>query len=307
MLYNSILETIGKTPLVRLRKIEEKYNLKNALYAKLESFNPGGSVKDRIAYQMIIDAIDQGKIKEGTVIVEPTSGNTGIGLAMVGASLGYEVLLVMPESMSVERRKLMSAYGAKLVLTDAKLGMKGAIDKALELHEEMKNSFMPYQFENPSNPKAHYFTTGKEIKEDLYGQVDYFIAGIGTGGTISGTGKYFKEEGMTTKLIGIEPEGSPVLTEGHGGPHKIQGIGAGFIPKTLDTEIYDKIEVVSNEEAVEKARILAKVEGIFVGISSGASFAVALRYAQDSEIKAKNIVFVLPDTGERYLSTDLVE
>jgi len=307
MLYNSILETIGKTPLVRLRKIEEKYNLKNALYAKLESFNPGGSVKDRIAYQMIIDAINQGAIKEGTVIVEPTSGNTGIGLAMVGASLGYEVLLVMPESMSVERRKLMSAYGAKLVLTDAKLGMKGAIDKALELHAEMKNSFMPYQFENPSNPKAHYLTTGKEIKEDLYGQVDYFIAGIGTGGTISGTGKYFKEEGMSTKLIGIEPEGSPVLTEGHGGPHKIQGIGAGFIPKTLDTEIYDKIEIVSNEEAVEKARILAKVEGILVGISSGASFAVALRYAQNPEIKAKNIVFVLPDTGERYLSTDLVE
>ena len=302
-IYNNILETVGRTPLVELKNLERIYDLKCRIFAKIESFNPGGSVKDRIAKKMIEDAESKGLINKDTIIIEPTSGNTGIGLAMVGASKGLKVIIVMPDSMSIERRNLMMAYGAELVLTEGSKGMKGAIEKANELASSTPNSFIPSQFTNPANPLVHYETTGKEIWEDLDGQVDIFIAGVGTGGTISGTGKYLKEKNKNIKVIAVEPASSPVLSEGKAGPHKIQGIGAGFVPDTLDTSIYDMIFQIENEDAFRKARMCAKEEGILIGISSGAALSAALLTAQKE--KDKNIVVIFPDTGERYLSTAL--
>ncbi|MBU1145764.1 MAG: cysteine synthase A [Firmicutes bacterium] len=302
-IYNNIIETIGNTPLVRLNRVKEKYNLEANLYAKVEFFNPGSSVKDRIAKAMIEDAEEKGLISKGTIIIEPTSGNTGIGLAMVGAAKGYEVILVMPDSLSVERRKIMTAFGAKLILTEGSKGMKESIRVAKNLQSFTPNSYMPYQFENMENPKAHYKTTGKEIYEALEGKIDIFIAGIGTGGTISGVGTYLKEKDPSIKVIGIEPYSSQTLTKGEAFPHKIQGIGAGFVPKTLDTHIYDEIMTVSNEDAYEYTKVSSKIEGIFVGISSGAALAIGIEVALKKENKDKNIVIVFPDTGERYLSS----
>ena len=305
--YNRIIDTIGKTPLVELTNIEKKYNLKARIIAKVESFNPGGSVKDRIAKAMIEKAEKEGLINKDTVLVEPTSGNTGIGLSMVAASKGLRIILTMPETMSIERRNLLKAYGAELVLTEGAKGMKGAIAKAEELAKEIPNSFIPSQFTNMANPNIHYLTTGPEIFEDLEGNIDFFVAGVGTGGTLSGTGKYLKEQKPSIKAIAVEPETSPVLSKGTPGPHKIQGIGAGFIPQTLDTSIYDEIITIGNEEAMEMGRESARVEGLLVGISSGAAMKAAIKLAQREENAGKTIVVLLPDTGERYLSTAMFQ
>ena len=302
-IYESITDTIGGTPLVELKNIEKKFNLKAKIIAKVEFFNPGGSVKDRIAKAMLDEAEAKGLVNKDTVIIEPTSGNTGIGLCMVGASRGLRVIIAMPETMSVERRNLMKAYGAELVLTDGSKGMKGAIAKAEELAKEIPNSFIPSQFTNMANPEIHYKTTGKELFEDTDGNIDFFVAGVGTGGTISGTGKYLKEKKPSIKVVAVEPETSPVLSKGTPGPHKIQGIGAGFVPDTLNTSIYDEIITISNEEAFEKGRESARTEGLLVGISSGAAIAAAIKLAQRPENEGKTIAVLLPDTGERYLST----
>ena len=302
-----IIDTIGGTPLVELKNLEKEYNLKVRLVAKVESFNPGGSVKDRIAKAMIEEAEKQGLINKDTVLIEPTSGNTGIGLAMVAASKGLRLIIAMPETMSIERRNLMKAYGAELVLTEGAKGMKGAIAKAEELAKETPNSFIPSQFTNTANPRMHYLTTGPEIFEDSDGEVDIFVAGVGTGGTISGTGKYLKEKKPTVKVVAVEPETSPVLSKGTPGPHKIQGIGAGFVPQTLDTNIYDEIITVENEKAFEMGRKVAKTEGLLVGISSGAALTAAIELAKREENAGKMIVVLLPDTGERYLSTAMFQ
>ncbi len=301
----SVTELIGNTPLLELQHIEEKYGLKAKLFGKMEYFNATGSVKDRIARKMIEDAQERGILKKGSVIIEPTSGNTGIGLAAVGTSLGYEVIIVMPETFSIERRKLIRAYGAKIVLSDGKKGMPGAIEKANELAKEYENSFIPAQFDNPANWKAHYETTGPEIYEDLEGKVDILISGVGTGGTITGTGKYLKEKKEDVKVIAVEPASSPVLSGGQAGPHKIQGIGAGFVPKVLDTSVYDKVVTVANEDAIETGAMFGKTEGLLVGISSGAALWAGIEEAKKEENAGKNIVVILPDSGDRYLSTAL--
>ena len=306
-IYKNILETIGSTPLVELTNLEKKYNLKAKILAKVESFNPAGSIKDRIAKAMVMDAEEKGLINKDTVLIEPTSGNTGIGLSMVAASKGLRVILTMPETMSVERRNLLKAYGAELVLTEGSKGMKGAIEKAEELSKEIPNAFIPSQFTNMANPKIHYLTTGPEIYEDTDGNVDILVAGVGTGGTLSGTGKYLKEKINGFKVVAVEQVTSPVLSKGVAGPHKIQGIGAGFIPETLDTNIYDEILPISNEEAFEKGRESARLEGILIGISSGAALSAAIKLAQREENKGKTIVVIFPDTGERYLSTAMFE
>ena len=302
-IYEKIIDTIGGTPLVELKNLEKEYNLKAKLIAKVESFNPGGSVKDRIAKAMIEEAEKQGLINKDTVLIEPTSGNTGIGLAMVAASKGLRLIIAMPETMSIERRNLMKAYGAELVLTEGAKGMKGAIAKAEELAKETPNSFIPSQFTNMANPRMHYLTTGPEIYQDTDGQVDIFVAGVGTGGTISGTGKFLKEKKPSVKVVAVEPATSPVLSKGEAGPHKIQGIGAGFVPQTLDTNIYDEIITVENEKAFEMGRKVAKTEGLLVGISSGAALSAAIELAKRDENAGKMIAVLLPDTGERYLST----
>lgn len=303
---NHISELVGNTPILKLNKYISKHGFEADIFAKLELFNPAGSVKDRIAKAMLFKAIEDNVLKSDSVIIEPTSGNTGIGLASLGASLGYQVILTMPETMSIERRNLLKAYGAKVVLTPGNLGMKGAIDKANELAKEYNNAFIPSQFENTANPNVHYLTTGPEIYQQLEGNIDIFVAGIGTGGTISGVGKYLKEKNSKIEIVAIEPESSPVLSKGKAGPHMIQGIGAGFIPKTLDTDIYDQILTVSNEDAFKTSREIAGVEGILVGISSGAALYGAALLAKQEKNKGKNIVVLLPDTGERYLSTPLV-
>ena len=302
-IYSSMEELIGGTPLLELKKIEKEFNLKARILAKLEYFNPAGSVKDRIAKEMILDAEEKGILKSGSTIIEPTSGNTGIGLAAVGTARGYKVILVMPETMSVERRMMMKAYGAEIVLSEGSKGMKGAIAKAEELHQSIPGSIIPGQFDNSANPRAHYKTTGPEIWEDTDGEVDIFIAGVGTGGTVSGVGKYLKEKKSSVEVIAVEPKGSPVLSEGHPGPHKIQGIGAGFVPKTLDTSIYDKVVTAVEEDAYKAARDMGKREGILVGISSGAALSVAIEEAKKLENEGKTIVVLLPDTGDRYFST----
>lgn len=304
-IYKSITDLIGNTPLLELTNYTKNNNLNAKIIAKLEYFNPAGSVKDRIAYAMIKDAEEKGLLKEGSVIIEPTSGNTGIGLSSIAAAKGYKAILTMPETMSVERRNLLKAYGAEVVLTDGTKGMKGAIEKAKELAEEIPNSFIPAQFDNPSNPAVHYSTTGPEIWRDIDGKVDIFVAGIGTGGTISGTGKYLKEKNPDIKIIAVEPAASPVLSRGTAGAHKIQGIGAGFVPKTLDTDIYDEIIAVENEAAFAAGREIVKSEGVLVGISSGAALWAAAELAKRPENEGKTIVVILPDTGERYLSTAL--
>ena len=304
-IYTSSDELIGKTPILELTHLEKKYDLKAKILAKLEYFNPAGSVKDRIAKAMIDDAEQSGKLKAGSVIIEPTSGNTGIGLAAVAAARGYRIIIVMPETMSVERRQLMKAYGAELVLTEGAKGMKGAIAKAEELAKEIPNSFIPGQFINPANPKAHYLTTGPEIYEDTDGNVDIFVAGVGTGGTITGVGKYLKSKNPKIRVVAVEPESSAVLSTGVPGAHKIQGIGAGFVPDVLDTKIYYEIITVSNEAAFETGRLIGKNEGVLVGISSGAAVYAALQLAKRSENEGKTIVVLLPDTGDRYLSTPL--
>jgi len=304
-IHKSLTELIGKTPLLELTNYEKNNDLKAKLIAKLEYFNPAGSVKDRIAYAMIADAEEKGLLKEGSVIIEPTSGNTGIGIASVATAKGYRAILTMPETMSVERRSLLKAYGAEVVLTDGTKGMKGAIEKAEELQKEIPNSYIPAQFDNPSNPAIHYKTTGPEIWEDADGEVDIFVAGIGTGGTISGVGQFLKEKNPNVKIIAVEPASSPVLSKGTSGAHKIQGIGAGFIPKTLNVDIYDEIITVENEDAFKAGKEIAKSEGVLVGISSGAALWAAAEVAKRSENEGKNIVVLLPDTGDRYLSTAL--
>ena len=305
MLFKNASELIGNTPLVELTNIEKQYSLKAKLYAKVEYFNPTGSVKDRIALSMINDAFNKGLINENSVLIEPTSGNTGIGIAALCAMKNIKCILVMPESMSIERRKLLSIYGAKLVLTEAKEGMGGSIKKAKELEKTIPNAVILGQFDNEANPRIHYLTTGKEIYNDLNGKVDLFVAGIGTGGTISGTGKYLKEKIKDVKIIGVEPLSSPVISQNKNGSHKIQGIGAGFIPSTLDLSIIDKVETCSDEDAFTFARIVPSIEGMLVGISSGASLKVAIDYAKKEENTNKNIVVLFPDSGDRYLSTDL--
>ena len=304
-IYTSADQLIGKTPILELTHLEKEYNLKAKILAKLEYFNPAGSVKDRIAKAMIDDAERKGKLKADSVIIEPTSGNTGIGLASVAAARGYRIIIVMPETMSVERRQLMKAYGAELVLTEGAKGMKGAIAKAEELAEEIPNSFIPGQFVNPANPKAHIETTGPEIYEDTDGNVDIFVAGVGTGGTVTGVGKYLKSKNPNVQVVAVEPESSAVLSTGVPGAHKIQGIGAGFVPDVLDTKIYDEIITVSNDDAFETGRLIGKNEGVLVGISSGAAVYAALQLAKRSENEGKTIVVLLPDTGDRYLSTPL--
>ena len=303
--YKAISDLIGNTPLVELTHIEEKEGLDSRVVAKVEFFNPAGSVKDRIAKKMIEDAEKAGKIKPGATLIEPTSGNTGIGIASVAAAKGYKAIMTMPETMSVERRNLLKAYGAKVVLTDGKTGMKGAIAKAKELAAAIPNSFIPSQFENPSNPQAHYESTGPEIWKDTEGKVDIFVAGVGTGGTVSGTGKYLKDQNPNVKVIAVEPATSPVLSQGYAGPHGIQGIGAGFVPNTLDTSVYDEVFTVTNEQAYETGRLIAHNEGMLVGISSGAATYAAIQIAKRPENKGKTIVVLLPDTGERYLSTPM--
>ncbi|WP_024861580.1 cysteine synthase A [Ruminococcus flavefaciens] len=305
--YKKITDLIGGTPLLELANLENVHELGATILAKLEYFNPAGSVKDRIAKAMIDDAEAKGLLKEGSVIIEPTSGNTGIGLASVAASRGYRLIITMPETMSIERRNLMKAYGAELVLTDGTKGMKGAIAKADELAQEIKGSFIPSQFTNPANPAIHEKTTGVEIWDDTDGKVDIFVAGVGTGGTISGTGAYLKSKNPNVKVVAVEPKSSPVLSEGTAGPHKIQGIGAGFVPETLNTDIYDEIIPVSNEDALETGRSIARTEGVLVGISSGAAVWAAIQLAKRPENKGKTIVALLPDTGERYLSTPMFE
>lgn len=303
--YDSILDLVGKTPLVELKRIEEKEELQAKLIAKVESFNPAGSVKDRIAKAMIEDAEAKGLLKEGSVIIEPTSGNTGIGLAAAATVKGYRMILTMPETMSVERRNIVKAYGAEVVLTDGTKGMKGAIEKADELAKEIPNSFIAGQFVNPANPATHKKTTGPEIWEDTDGEVDIFVAGVGTGGTITGTGEYLKEKKPEVKIVAVEPASSPVLSEGVSGPHKIQGIGAGFVPETLNTSIYDEIIKVENEDAFETGKYLAAEEAILAGISSGAALYAAIQLAKREENKGKTIVVLLPDNGDRYYSTAL--
>ncbi|HBW73255.1 MAG TPA: cysteine synthase A [Ruminococcaceae bacterium] len=306
-IYTSADQLIGKTPLLELTHIEKKYGLKAKVLAKLEYFNPAGSVKDRIARKMLDDAEAAGKLTPDSVIIEPTSGNTGIGLASVAAARGYRIIIVMPETMSVERRQLMKAYGAELVLTEGAKGMKGAIAKADELAKEIPNSFVPGQFVNPSNPKAHYETTGPEIFEDTDGEVDIFVAGVGTGGTVTGVGKYLKDKKPGVKVVAVEPETSAVLSTGVAGAHKIQGIGAGFVPDVLDTKVYDEIIPVSNEAAFEIGKLIGKSEGVLVGISSGAAAYAAIELAKRPENEGKTIVVLLPDTGDRYLSTPLFQ
>ena len=306
-IYTSADRLIGKTPLLELTHIEKKYGLKAKVLAKLEYFNPAGSVKDRIARKMLDDAEAAGKLTPDSVIIEPTSGNTGIGLASVAAARGYRIIIVMPETMSVERRQLMKAYGAELVLTEGAKGMKGAIAKADELAKEIPNSFVPGQFVNPSNPKAHYETTGPEIFEDTDGEVDIFVAGVGTGGTITGVGEYLKDKKPGVKIVAVEPETSAVLSTGVAGAHKIQGIGAGFVPDVLDTKVYDEIIPVSNEVAFEVGKLIGKSEGVLVGISSGATAYAAIELAKRPENEGKTIVVLLPDTGDRYLSTPLFQ
>ncbi len=306
-IYTSADQLIGKTPLLELTHIEKKYGLKAKVLAKLEYFNPAGSVKDRIARKMLDDAEAAGKLTPDSVIIEPTSGNTGIGLASVAAARGYRIIIVMPETMSVERRQLMKAYGAELVLTEGAKGMKGAIEKADELAKEIPNSFVPGQFVNPSNPKAHYETTGPEIFEDTDGEVDIFVAGVGTGGTVTGIGEYLKDKKPGVKIVAVEPETSAVLSTGVAGAHKIQGIGAGFVPDVLDTKVYDEIIPVSNEAAFEVGKLIGKSEGVLVGISSGAAAYAAIELAKRPENEGKTIVVLLPDTGDRYLSTPLFQ
>ena len=305
--YKKITDLIGGTPLLELTNTEKTHELNATILAKLEYFNPAGSVKDRVAKAMIDDAEAKGILKEGSVIIEPTSGNTGIGLASVAASRGYRLIITMPETMSIERRNLMKAYGAELVLTDGTKGMKGAIAKAEELAQEIKGSFIPSQFTNPANPAIHEKTTGVEIWEDTDGKVDIFVSGVGTGGTVSGTGAYLKSKNPNVKIVAVEPKSSPVLSEGKAGPHKIQGIGAGFVPETLNTKIYDEIITVSNEDAFEAGKNIVRNEGVLVGISSGAAIWAAIQLAKRPENKGKTIVALLPDTGERYLSTPMFE
>lgn len=304
---NGFLDLVGQTPLVRLNNLIKKEGLEADVLAKLEYFNPAGSVKDRIAKEMILDAMEKGLINENTTLIEPTSGNTGIGLSAVATSLNLKIIITMPETMSVERRNLMKAYGAELVLTPGSEGMKGAIAKAKELASQIENSFIPGQFENPANPQAHYKTTGPEIYSQTEGKVDIFVAGVGTGGTISGIGKYLKEQNPNVKVVAVEPESSPVLSTGKGGAHKIQGIGAGFVPDTLDTKIYDEIITVENEDAFASGKEVAKTEGILIGISSGAAIQAAKELAKREENKGKTIVVLLPDGGDRYLSTPLIQ
>ena len=306
-IYTSADQLIGKTPLLELTHIEQAEKLEARVLAKLEYFNPAGSVKDRIAKAMIDEAEAKGQLKPGSVIIEPTSGNTGIGLASVAAARGYRIIIVMPETMSVERRQLMKAYGAELVLTEGAKGMKGAIAKADELSKEIPNSFVPGQFVNPANPAAHKATTGPEIWEDTDGKVDIFVAGVGTGGTITGTGAYLKEQNPNVKVVAVEPKDSPVLSEGHAGSHKIQGIGAGFVPDVLDTKIYDEIIPVTNDDAFAAGKLVGHSEGVLVGISSGAAVWAAIELAKRPENKGKIIVALLPDTGDRYLSTPLFQ
>lgn len=306
-IYLSADQLVGNTPLLELTHIEKELELKATLLAKLEYFNPAGSVKDRVAKAMLEDAERQGKLKKDSVIIEPTSGNTGIGLAFAAAAKGYRIIIVMPETMSIERRKIVKAYGAELVLTDGAKGMKGAIAKAQELAESIPNSFIPGQFVNSANPKTHYETTGPEIYADTDGNVDIFVAGIGTGGTITGVGKYLKNQKPDVKVVAVEPASSPVLSEGRSGAHKIQGIGAGFVPDILDTAIYDEIIPVENEAAFEKGRLLAKCEGVLVGISSGAALHAAIELAKMEENTGKTIVILFPDNGDRYYSTALFE
>lgn len=303
--YQGTLDLIGNTPLVEVTNIEKKHGLKARVLVKLEYFNPAGSVKDRIAKAMIEDAEAKGILKEDSVIIEPTSGNTGIGLAAIAAAKGYRVILTMPETMSVERRNILKAYGAEIVLTEGPKGMKGAIAKAEELAKEIPNSFIPGQFENPANPEIHRKTTGPEIWKDTDGKVDIFVAGVGTGGTITGTGEYLKSQNPQVKVVAVEPSASPVLSEGKGGPHKIQGIGAGFVPDTLNTSVYDEIIPVDNEAAFEVGKEIAKTEGVLVGISSGAALYAALELAKRPENEGKTIVALLPDSGDRYYSTAL--
>ena len=305
--FTSVDQLIGKTPLMELTNIEKAFGLKARLFAKLEYLNPAGSIKDRAAMQMLDDAKDAGILKDDSVIIEPTSGNTGIGLAAVGASRGYEVIIVMPDTMSIERRQIMKAYGATLVLSDGTRGMKGAIDMAEELARKTPNSFIPGQFTNPSNTKAHYLSTGPEIWDDLDGNIDYFVAGVGTGGTITGVGKYLKEKNPSIKVIAIEPSSSPFLSKGVSGPNAIQGIGAGFVPDILDTSIYEEIITVDAEDAFKVGRMIGTKEGFLVGISSGAACHAAIEVAKREESSNKNIVVILPDTGDRYLSTELFE
>ena len=304
-IYKSIDELIGRTPLMELSNLEQKLELQATLLAKVEALNPGGSAKDRVAKRMVEDAEKAGILKAGATIIEPTSGNTGIGLAVMAAARGYRAIIVMPDSMSMERRLLMTAFGAELVLTEGAKGMTGAIEKAEELAREIPHSFIPGQFDNPSNPAAHYDTTGPEIWEDTDGKVDIFVAGIGTGGTITGTGRYLKEQNPNVKIIGVEPASSPLLTKGEAGPHGLMGMGANFVPATLDKEIYDEVLTVTEEEAYEAGRMIARNEGLLVGISSGAALYAALEVAKRPENAGKNIVVLLPDTGDRYLSTPM--
>lgn len=304
-IYTSIDQLIGKTPLLELTHIENEHKLEAKIFAKLECFNPAGSIKDRAALSMINDAEATGKLIPGSVIIEPTSGNTGIGLSAVAAARGYKVIIVMPDSMSIERRQIMKAYGAELVLSEGAKGMPGAIEKANELAESIPNSFIVGQFSNPANAKAHFETTGPEIYEDTDGNVDILVAGVGTGGTITGTGEYLKSKNPNIKVVAVEPLSSPVLSKGTKGPHKIQGIGAGFVPEVLNTKIYDEIITVSNEDAFNTGRAIGKKEGFLVGISSGAATFAAIELAKRPENKGKNIVVILPDTGDRYLSTEL--
>lgn len=305
-IYNSISELVGHTPLVELKNIEKKFGLKGKIFAKLEYFNPAGSVKDRVALNMILNAERDGKISKGGVLIEPTSGNTGIGIAAIGVPRGYRVIIVMPETMSVERRKLIKAYGAEIVLSDGSKGMKGAIEKAEELAKETGGTIMG-QFVNPSNPEAHYKTTGVEIYEDMDGAVDYFVAGVGTGGTITGVGKYLKEKKADVKVVAVEPYSSPVISEGRAGKHGIQGIGAGFIPETLDVSVIDEVITVKDEDAFNLGKTVSGAEGFLVGISSGAALWAATEIAKREESKGKNIVVILPDSGDRYLSTTMFD
>ena len=298
-------QLIGKTPLLELKNLEKKYGLEAKVIAKLEMFNPGGSIKDRVAKAMLDDAEKKGVLTKDSVIIEPTSGNTGIGLASVAAARGYRVIIVMPETMSVERRVIMKAYGAELVLTDGTKGMSGAIEKAEELAKETPGAFIPGQFVNPANPEAHYLTTGPEIWEDTDGNVDIFVAGVGTGGTVTGTGKYLKEKDSEIKVVAVEPADSPVLSGGQAGAHKIQGIGAGFVPEILDTDVYDEVVTVQNEDAFSMGAELGKTEGVLVGISAGAAVFAAVELAKRPENKGKNILVIIPDTGDRYLSTPM--